>query len=116
MRGGGGGGGVVSGLLKRFDRGRAQALRGTSHDDGFWRFHRSLLWFVVCVLTENIALHHSASLVIAFPTGGANLLSVGLKWLDLPVPCARLRLPRGEIELCESSSSLQGPAHAPRPP
>jgi len=55
-------------------------------------------------------------MVFAAPTGGANLLSLGLKCLDMPVPCARVRLPRGEIERCKSRSSRQSPAHAPRPP
>lgn len=55
-------------------------------------------------------------MVFAAPTGGANLLSLGLKCLDMPVPCARVRLPRGEIERWKSRSSRQSPAHAPHPP
>src|SRR5215470_12946437 len=44
------------------------------------------------------------------PTHGMhNELSLRLKWLDIPVQCSRLLLTKGEIELCESSSSHQGP-------
>ncbi|HEX6484609.1 MAG TPA: hypothetical protein VF043_37670 [Ktedonobacteraceae bacterium] len=50
------------------------------------------------------------------PTGYANLLSLGLRGLDIPVACALVRLPWGEIERCEGSSSRQSPAHASRPP
>src|SRR5579864_1207107 len=38
-----------------------------------------------------------------------------LKCRHRPVQCSRLFLTRGEIELGESSSSRQGPAHAPHP-
>jgi len=30
------------------------------------RFHSFLLWFVVCVLAENIALHHSARQLVEY--------------------------------------------------
>src|SRR5260221_13724680 len=68
-------------------------------------------------VTLSRACTHDAILpmVFAAPTGGANLLSLGLRCLDMPVPCARVRLPRGEIERCEGSSSRQSPAHASRP-
>jgi len=45
-----------------------------------------------------------------------NELSLQLKCLHRTVQRSRLFLTRGEIELCESSCSRQGPAHAPRPP
>jgi hypothetical protein len=45
-----------------------------------------------------------------------NELSLRLKWLHRPVQCSRLVRTRGEIELCESSSSRQVPVNAPRPP
>jgi hypothetical protein len=48
--------------------------------------------------------------------GRRNELSVGLKWLDMPVPYARVLLTRGEIARCESRCSRHSPAHAPRPP
>ncbi len=48
--------------------------------------------------------------------GMRNELSLGLKGLHRPVQCSRLFLRRGQKELCESSSSRQSPAHAPRPP
>ena len=44
-----------------------------------------------------------------------NALYLRLKWLHRPVQCSRFVLTRGEIELCESSSSLQVPVNAPRP-
>jgi len=50
------------------------------------------------------------------PTGCANLLSLWLKWLVIPVQCSRVFLTRGQNERGESSSSRQGQAHAPRPP
>ena len=43
-------------------------------------------------------------------------LFLGLKCLDIPVPCSRVLLSRGEIELCERVSSLYGPVHAPHLP
>ncbi len=41
--------------------------------------------------------------------GMRNALYPRLKWLHRPVQCARFFLTRGQKELCESSSSLQGP-------
>src|SRR5260221_4157963 len=55
-------------------------------------------------------------MVFAAPTGGANLLSLGLRSLDMPVACGRVRLPCGAIERREGSSSVPSPAHASRPP
>src|SRR5260370_39104592 len=54
-------------------------------------------------------------MVFAAPTGYANLLSLGLKGLDLPVPCSRVRLPWGEIERWKSRCQRRSPAPAPRP-
>src|SRR5690349_10054315 len=48
--------------------------------------------------------------------GMRNELPLRLKWLDMAVHCSRVRLPRGEIERCESRSLRQSPAPAPRPP
>jgi len=47
--------------------------------------------------------------------GMRNELSLRLKWFHRSVPCARVFLTPGQNERCESSSSHQGPAHAPRP-
>ena len=46
--------------------------------------------------------------------GRPNEVSLRLKWLHKPVQCSCLCLRRSEIELCESRSSRQGPAPAPR--
>jgi hypothetical protein len=62
------------------------------------------------------AIYYKKAAQLEFPTGYANLLSLGLKGLDLPVPCARVRLPRDEIEQWKSRCSRHSPAHAPRPP
>jgi len=41
--------------------------------------------------------------------GMRNELSLRLKWLDIPVQCSRVRLPRGEIEWCDGSAIIQLP-------
>jgi hypothetical protein len=50
------------------------------------------------------------------PTGCATSCQIALKCLHRPVQSSRVFLTRGQNERCESSSSRQGPAHAPRPP
>jgi hypothetical protein len=77
-----------------------------------WRvcrsFYSSLQGPTPCIRND-LHLHST----LECPTGWANLLPLGLKCLALPVPCARLRLPWDEIELCESRSSRHSPAPAP---
>src|SRR2546421_11168056 len=52
---------------------------------------------------------------LASSHGMRNELYLRLKCLHRAVQCTRFVLTRGQKELCESSSSLQGPANAPRP-
>ena len=89
-------------------------LRDTT---GMIRQHVLLLWE-----EEEESLGIYCSLVISrctsrglCPRDARTCCRLALKWLDIPVQCSRVFLTRSQNERCESSSSRQGPAHAPRP-